>query len=584
MAKIVYRLLCFVLMLGVHTLSYSQRYATTYYFIDHKPAFALKENFNSAQEAFGYIEKLPALLMSQGYVASSIDSVHKGKDTAVVYVFSGERYKWHRIAFDTAFMQAVGVLPKMEGNWYNDQQLQNLFMDALAYYENNGHPFAKISLENVILDNGNVTADVKLDKGVRYLIDSIKIHGNIKVATSFLEKYLQLYKSSSYNQSLLNSIDEKLNKLSFLETAQPSTLTMLNSGATVNLYLKSKPVNQINAIIGFLPENRQTGGKLLFTGEALLDLTNAFAGAENIFVQWQQIQPKSPRLRLGFAQPYFLQSKFGIDFSFELFKKDSSFLNLAARLGAVYNVDADQTVKVFLQTFSTRLLEVDTNTIKATKQLPDILDISNINLGIDYSLNKTDYRNNPRRGWDIFIQTLAGNKSIKQNSTITQLKGFSYAGLYDSVKLKGYQLRIKAAINKFFPVGRQSAVKTAVHAGWFQTNNYFRNELFQIGGYKLLRGFDEESIYASQYLVSTVEYRYLLQRNAFFHVFSDWAYTNYQTTAYSTFKEYYVSAGMGISMQMKGSLVNLAYAVGKRSGETFNMRQSKIHVGFVAVF
>jgi hypothetical protein len=49
----------------------------------------------------------------------------------------------------------------------------------------------------------------------------------------------------------------------------------------------------------------------------------------------------------------------------------------------------------------------------------------------------------------------------------------------------------------------------------FRQRLHFRNELFQIGGNRLLRGFDEESQFVSQYLVPSVEYRYLIGQNSY---------------------------------------------------------------------
>ena len=69
-------------------------------------------------------------------------------------------------------------------------------------------------------------------------------------------------------------------------------------------------------------------------------------------------------------------------------------------------------------------------------------------------------------------------------------------------------------------------------AAIFQSGKIFRNELFQIGGYKLLRGFDEESQYLSQFAIGTVEYRYLVGQNSFFYAFVDggWGKSKIQNT------------------------------------------------------
>jgi hemolysin activation/secretion protein len=124
-------------------------------------------------------------------------------------------------------------------------------------------------------------------------------------------------------------------------------------------------------------------------------------------------------------------------------------------------------------------------------------------------------------------------------------------------------------------------LKTAIDGGWYQSASYFRNELFQIGGYRLLRGFDEESIFTSKYVVGTLEYRYLLGLNSNFFAFSDIGYSSNPVIRQSNT---YIGAGVGLSFETKGGIFNISYAAGKRNDINFNIKQSKIHFGFVSIF
>ena len=136
----------------------------------------------------------------------------------------------------------------------------------------------------------------------------------------------------------------------------------------------------------------------------------------------------------------------------------------------------------------------------------------------------------------------------------------------------------------FFPVGKKSTVKTAVGIGIFGSQNVFRNELFRIGGYKLLRGFDEESIYASSYSVVTFEYRYLVGINSYLFGFTDIGFT--KTKFQSTdFNNQYTGVGLGLAFETKFGLLNVSYAVGKRNDLKLNIREaSKIHFGYINYF
>ncbi len=46
----------------------------------------------------------------------------------------------------------------------------------------------------------------------------------------------------------------------------------------------------------------------------------------------------------------------------------------------------------------------------------------------------------------------------------------------------------------------------------------------------------------------------------------------------------YIGTGLGLAFETKAGVFNLAWAVGKRNDTEFNLRQSKIHFGFVNYF
>jgi hypothetical protein len=273
-----------------------------------------------------------------------------------------------------------------------------------------------------------------------------------------------------------------------------------------------------------------------------------------------------------------------------MLRKDSSFLNVNLNFGARYLVSTNQTCKLFLQRFQTILSQGGINTafIIQNRRLPDVADVSSTNLGIDYEISKTNYRLNPKSGTEYRITVSAGTKKIKKNNEILELKdpgdpSFDFERLYDTVKLKTYLLRFSGSAAKYFPLGKQSTIKTAINGGLLQSDNIFRNELFQIGGYKMLRGFDEESQYVSQFAIATLEYRYLFGLNSYFFVFADGGWAR-NTSRISKYSHTYFGTGLGMAFETKGGIFNLAWAVGTRDDSPFNLRQSKIHIGFVNYF
>jgi outer membrane protein assembly factor BamA len=230
---------------------------------------------------------------------------------------------------------------------------------------------------------------------------------------------------------------------------------------------------------------------------------------------------------------------------------------------------------------------INTGYVLQTHRLPQEADVSSLNLGVGYNYNHTDYRFNPRKGDEWVITSTAGTKNIKKNNQILELKdpsdpSYHFSQLYDTVKLKAYQFRIISTAAHYIPLGSQSTLKLGVNAGIYQCGNYFRNELFRIGGFKLLRGFDEESQYVSQYAIGTLEYRYRLGLNSYFFVFGDGGWGKHLLETKTD--HIYLGTGAGLSFETKSGIINLAWAVGKRDDTQMNLRQSKVHVGFLSYF
>ncbi len=553
-------------------------------------SLGLQTSFKTRSGCADYVANLTTFLQLKGYTTASVDSVYFDSSAATIQLYLGELYQIGGIKVsdpDKKILElASGSGNELRNKVLNGDQLQAFQRKILDYLENNGYPFAKLHLDSIRFEREKIFGSLKIEKGPLYKIDSIRVYGKAVISKTFLQRYLEIRNGSLYQKTKLQNISRKILEVPYLEEQQPWNLTMLGTGSIINLYLQPKKSSQVNVLIGFLPSNQQTSsGKLLVTGEANIHLRNALGSGELIAVDWQQLQVKSPRLNLAFRLPYLLGSAFGVSTAFDLFKKDSSYLNLSFLLGMEYNLSGDQNGRIFFQNLKSNLLNVDTLSLKANKKLPPEMDVSSVNLGVDYEINRTNYRLNPRRGSAFQLTMSAGTRNIKKNNVITKLydPSFSYESLYDTIQQKSYQFRVKFNAAHYFQLGRQSTLKTAINGGWFQSQSVFRNELFQIGGYKLLRGFDEEGIFASQYAVGTLEYRYLIGLNSFLFAFIDAGHATNKSIK-PVIENKFIGAGLGMAFETKAGVFNISYAAGKRNDVKFDLRQSKIHLGYVNYF
>ncbi|MFM7839828.1 MAG: ShlB/FhaC/HecB family hemolysin secretion/activation protein, partial [Chitinophagaceae bacterium] len=519
--------------------------------------------------------------------------------SAQVEVFAGDLYEWATLKVDAADEKTLERAGLRSDDFIQQPvsaiRLQALFEGLLVHLENHGYPFAQVQLDSVSLSGRQLVAKLNIRKGPLYTIDSIRNQGSARISTKYLQRYFGILSCSPYKSSVLQQISVKVRESPFLQEQQPWEMVRLNTGAFLNLYLEPRKTNQLNVLIGLLPATQVAGNyyeaprnKFQFTGDANIRLNNALGNGETIGVNWQQLQVKSPRLNLLWEQPYLFGSSFGMKLNFDLLKKDTSFVNINMLLGATYSNRSNRSGTFFVQWLQSNVVTLDTQLLKLYRRLPPEADLRSLSLGVSVEGYTTDYRLNPLSGNEWQLTLTAGTKVVKKNPSLLQLKdpsdpSFQFEKLYDSFATRSYQFRLKAYGAHFFRLAQRSTLKWSVQGGWFQSPFTFRNELFQIGGYKLLRGFDEESIYASHYGVTTLEFRYLMNTNSYFFVFVDagWA-SNHALSGNPS--QGYAGAGLGLTLQTTGGVFTISLAAGKRNDLPYNIRQTKVHLGYISYF
>jgi outer membrane protein assembly factor BamA len=557
------------------------------------PSLGIPGSFKDRAGCTEYVYKLTDILRNKGFTSASIDSVKFDSASANLNLYIGEHFIWSKIRTrkaDTELLAAAGWdSKKLLGKPATPDHFQTEELQLLNYMENNGYPFAKISLDSVEIDSGAIKAVLSIDKGPLYKIDSIRIIGNAKISVDFMERYLGIPEGSIYRKDRLLMISRRILELPFVQEERPWSVSMLGTGSILNLYLKTKKSSQIDVLVGLLPNNDQLqSGKLLVTGQATVVLRNPFGNGESLGLDWQQLQQQSPRLNVNFQQPYMFHSPYGASLAFSLYKKDSSYINTDGLLGIQFNSSMNKKGSIFIESTGCTVLTIDTAQIIATRQLPEVADVSSLSLGVTYDFNNTNYRYNAVRGNELYFIGSAGTKRLNKNSEITKLKdvndpSFDYSTLYDTALTSTYQFRLNIAGAHYFQLSRASTIRFALNAAWYQSPKIYRNELYQIGGYRLLRGFDEESILASEYTVGSLEYRYLIGMNSFLFSFIDGGWAKNDVPGYAI-NNLYLGIGLGLAFETKAGIFNMSYAIGKEDSNPFEFRQAKIHLGYVNFF
>ncbi len=551
----------------------------------------IKNTFSSYEDCVFELRNKVLQLQQKGYLECNIDSMIRLETYATSYIHVGDLYQWVHVkkaASSTAVWSAIGL---------DDQQFTNkpiqyqkfitVVQKSLLYLENNGYPFAQVYLDSVSTTEHNVEAIMQIKKGPFIKIDSIQLNEDCPVSKKYLQHYLQIKEGDAYNENAIRNISKRIRESAIISEQYPWRMKFSIDKNILTLTLKNKASNRADILIGLLPNNIENQGKFLLTGDVKLGVSNALSQGESFLFTWQNLQYKSPRLNIYTQYPYLLNTPIGIAATFDFYKKDTTFRTVHGELAIQYEIDAHKQLKLYYSTTSNRLLNVNSTSIKYTRQLPPNGDISSKAFGIEAIYNTTDNFKNPSNGVSLKIRTGIQIRNIIKNETVLKtydvVKGETFGYLYDSIKLKNNSYQSKVTLSYYVKIKNRIVLATQYNIGiMYSTQLLYKNELYQLGGYRLLRGFDEGSIFAKNYHILTLEPRFITSENSYFFGFVDMGYI--QQPFYTFKNETYKSVGAGLQFETKSGLFNMSVAIGSTSHLPFLIKQSKIHFGYINFF
>lgn len=514
-------------------------------------------------------------LSSRSFLTNSVDSIIVDSSNFVAYFHLGKQYKWASLrtqTIDEGVLSKIGFRDKLYNNKpFNQKQLHNFYEKVIAFYENNGYPFASIRLDSVVVENNTLSGLVHIEKNNLYKIDSVIIKGTATVSDQYIKNYIRIKENDLYSELAVRKMSTRIKELPFVAEVQPPKIYFNEKSAKIILLLKKKNASRFNGILGIVPDEN---GKVRLNGDVKLNLINPFKKGEEIEFNWRAIQNNAQDLKLNLVYPFLLNSPFGLDYSFNLYKKDSTYIDVFNKIGVRYILKGNNYFSLFYHNKTSNLL-TQTGFASLTV-LPSFADISTQLYGIGIYNANLDYRLNPRKGYEISINGSLGNKKIRKNAQINEQ-------LYDGLNLNSTLYTLNSDLALYVPIRKRSVVKLAAKTGYTFNENLFDNELLRIGGLKTLRGVDEEAIFASFYSIQTLEYRFLLEQNSYLYTFFDWAYYE-KDTKDNFLSDRPYSFGLGMSFETNAGIFSVSYAVGKQFDNPIQFRSAKIHFGFVNFF
>lgn len=532
-------------------------------------------------------------LRRAGYVGVSIDSLWRDAHQTRAVWFVGQLYQLENLritGIDQSIEQRSGINRLNTGNRaWQIADIERLNRQLLRYAENNGYPFAQTQLQNIRLtEQGAFSADLNCQLNSRMLLDTITIEGGARISRRYLWRYLHLPPNAPYRESDVEQVSARLRELPFLQEMHPPLVQFnLDGKARLKLFVKPRKASRFDFLLGILPTTVGGVRRYQLTGEGLLNLYNALGAGELLDLQFKNYPNNIKELKARVSYPYLPLLPLGGDIKFELYLRDTLFRNIQGYIAAQYLMRGNNHWKAYVQLQSSDILSVDSAAIALSKRLPAVLDTRSTLYGIEFSWSRLDYRFNARRGFACWLNIGIGNKTFRPNPQIVDIGASietDLAAQYDSLNRVGLHGQLSASLEKFTQLGRNSTIYTALRTAWKPPQITMLNEAYRIGGSRLLRGFDEESILATFYGIFTVEYRYLLGLNAYAMLFGELAYVENRSRNATSMPDRPLSFGVGMTFETKAGVFGLTYALGRQQGNSIDFRAGKIHLAYINYF
>ncbi|MEO0330763.1 MAG: BamA/TamA family outer membrane protein [Bacteroidota bacterium] len=543
-----------------------------------------KEDFPSQAEAHQAVGDIIADLQQVGYFQAYAEPL-LATDSLVyrVKVHPEKPFRW-------AYLQPGNLDPLMQAqSGYRDElflqqpfryaDFQKLVESCLEHAENNGYPFASVRLKNVEVKHQEISATLDYQSGSLIRFGELNVQGTDKINPEFLEAYLGIRTGMIYSEKKIAQIGSRLQRLPFLSLTGPVETRFQNEVADVYLSLSYQASSQVDGILSLLPNERDGGGVLL-TGELNVLLRNLSRSGKMFSLNWQRLQVASQQLFLEYNHPNMLRSPLGVGGSFSLLKEDTIFLNQQANLTMSYLVSGNHQVKIFGDWRSSRL--IGENTVVISEVFPSLANVSVQGGGIGYDWNQVDQLLFPRRGY-----LLSMNGRVGQKSTSFWQAGDTPQDQRSYQNNSSIQWSGELSFAQYYMLGSGLGIYNRLQAGGLTDTQLFANELYRLGGIKSLRGFVDNSLFASQYALSNLELRWLLEpENAipsYIFAFYDQAWMKRNDPeAYSV--DIPLGVGAGISLSTPAGLFSLVYALGRSSQQDLSFSASKVHFGYISRF
>lgn len=503
-------------------------------------------DFKDSIRFTNHLTNLQLRWLNDGHYFSGIDSLIEKDASIGVYLYKGESWEVN--------------LPEFQG-----KKLPKYLNARLKDFANNGYPFASVFLDSTRISEGTLTGKLMINPGPEIRYDSAYFFAAPKTNKSYIFQLLDIVPDEPFSEKDYTFISQKIERSSFLSIERPTDLSFKKNKAKVFLDIKESASSSFQGVLGL---QQVQAGKTVAVGSIDLDLQNLFRSGKQFKLGWERFSEESQRLNIFYKHPFFLESKLAPSFRFDLLKQDTTFITRKTGLGIhTYISPRSELFAEFERTTGT-LLSTDLESISNS----GLADFTRNVYGLQLTKGRQASLNSLRNGvvWNTGIS--AGRKSINKNLNLPD----SY---YDTIQSETNFYQLEAGLTYQKRVLKRQTLFHRLESGFLQNEELLTNELYRLGGINSIRGFNEKSIFASQYVLSRFEFRSFFENSSYAYVFYDQlVYKN------RNISDQPYGLGFGFALATSAGQFSFALGVGDSKTQAISFSTMKVHFGYISKF
>ena len=497
--------------------------------------------------------------IESGYFTCNVDSINLKNQKLKIYLQTGNLISLNSIKVNLPNSLSLKLREDFNSDktYFNANDFSEKIKKWIILMNNNGFPFAEFEFEKSEIINSKINLICNLISGPLVKIDSIINPEITKKELQLVYKFTDIRNGDLFELNKIYKISENIKNTGFIEEIRPPAYEFIDNKASIYTYFKPQSKNSINGLVGIQPGENET---VQFTGNVALNFQNALSYGEVLKFNWRRMFNSSQNLIAELSYPFLFNTNFEVQGGLDMIKKDSSFFNFNSKLIINYKSNSN---------FSNGFLFTNNN---STNLLEDDYSSTSVNsFGFVTNFKKLDNPFNPRKGFKIKSEIAYGWKETYAIDTVANniLKSPNFNG--------------NLSFSSYLSLLKRTTFKIKLSGSTIQNNILYENELTRIGGYKTIRGFDEESIWVSSFVLGNFEFRYLIDEKSNVFLFSDFGWTESKTNNF-LMEDYFQSFGFGTNISMPNGLLTLIYGLGRKIDNPFLIRTGKIHLGFTSYF